>query len=222
MFAVASNDPRSEVLRRLQAWDLTPAWLARRINESKQAVSLWLQGTSPRDPEMWDKMLEAIPSENPVVGAPLIPVGFQTAMLPMAGNVPCGDWGDPLASEEFIELDVKYEVIGKRYATRVVGDSCYPALQQGDIAVWHYDLNPAYGLIVLAQRKGDHFCTVKELTYDSEQKRNRLLPINPAHEEPDDMDGWGVIARLVAVVRNVDGMEASWYLPSGLRSRHLV
>jgi Peptidase S24-like len=131
------------------------------------------------------------------------------------------EWGDPLASEELIEVDGKY-VNAKRFAATVTGDSCYPALHRGDLTIWESDPNASYGLIVLAQRNGDHGCTVKELVYDNEAGRSRLHPINPDYEDPDDGDGWGVIARLVAVVRQSDGPEKSWFYPKGLRVRHLV
>lgn len=152
------------------------------------------------------------------LGRPQIPVGFTLGAMPFAGDVPAGDWGDPLASEEFIEVEVKFEH-PKRFAARVVGDSCYPALVQGDVTIWHHDMNPPYGSIVLAQRRGDHGCTVKELRY--EDGRPVLHPVNPSHGMPEDGTGWGVIARLVGVIRKVDGLEQSWYLADGIRVRHL-
>lgn len=99
--------------------------------------------------------------------------------------------------------------------------SCYPALRHGDVTIWHHDLNPAPGLIVLAQRKGDHACTVKELVWDEREKRNKLVPINPDYDDVDDCDGWGAIARLVAVVRKSEPPEKSWYWPDGLKPKHL-
>lgn len=159
------------------------------------------------------------PIADTAVGRPKIPVGFSLAAIPFAGIVPAGEWGDPLASEEFVEVEVKFEH-PRRYATKVVGDSCWPALHQGDLAIWHQDMNPPYGSIVLAQRRGDHGCTVKELRY--EDGRPVLHSVNPNHEDPSDGDGWGVIARLVGVIRKVDGMEKTWYLPEGLRAKHMA
>lgn len=159
------------------------------------------------------------PIADTLLGRPKIPVGFSLGSMVYAGIVPAGEWGDPLASEEFVEVEVKFEH-PKRFAATVVGDSCYPALQQGDMAIWHHDLNPPYGSIVLAQRKGDHGCTVKELAYS--EGRPMLLPVNPNLDCPPDGDGWGVIARLVGVIRKVDGMERTWYLDSGLRAHHLT
>lgn len=157
-------------------------------------------------------------ADNPL-GNPAIPVGFSMASLPYAGAVPAGEWGDPLASEEFIEVEVEFEH-PRRFAARVVGDSCYPALQQGDLTIWHQDMSPPYGTIVLAQRKGDHGCTVKELRY--EDSRPILHAVNPDIDDPEDGDGWGVVARLVGVIRKTEGPKRTWYLNEGLRPKHLT
>lgn len=151
------------------------------------------------------------------LGNPVIPVGFQMGSIPYAGEVPAGEWGDPLASEEFLEVEVKFEH-PRRFAAKVVGDSCYPALQQGDVTIWHYDTNPPYGSIVIAQQRDDHGCTVKELLY--EDGRPILHPINPTCGAPQDGVGWGVIARLVGVLRKVDGLEKTMYMADGLRVKH--
>lgn len=157
----------------------------------------------------------------PVVGKPLIPVGYSPLPIRYAGVVPAGDWGDPLESEDFIEVDPAL-VKNNRYACTVQGLSCSPALHPNDITIWEQDMNPSYGLIVLAQRKGDHACTVKVLEWDAAQNRPVLMPLNPNYEPPEDFDGWGVIARLVAVIRHQDGPERRWVYNSGLRPRHLL
>ena len=172
----------------------------------------------PEDPPSVVKETPAAYEQQ--VGAPMIPVGYPVLKMRYAGEVPAGDWGDPLASEDFVEVEAKLEH-PDRYMTRVVGMSCYPALHADDMAIWHQDRNPPYGAIVLAQRKGDHACTVKLLAWDEESKANRLVPINPAYDNPPDGDGWGVIARLVHVSREVDGGERSWYRPKGLRPKDL-
>lgn len=151
---------------------------------------------------------------------PKIPVGFPTVPMRYAGEVPTGEWGDPLASEEFIEVEVQFEG-PRRFAAKVVGDSCYPALLQGDVTVWESDLSPSYGTIVLAQRKGDHSCTVKELAYDETAGRPRLRPVNPAHSEPEDGEGWGAIARLVAVLRP-GPTRRTWFSEYGLKPKDLT
>ena len=141
------------------------------------------------------------------------------ARLRYAGSVPCSsEWGPPLESTEYIEVSPQFGH-PDRYAARVVGDSCYPALQPGDLTVWHSDPSPPYGCIVLAQRKGDHGCTVKQLAHDG--TRPHLKPVNPQYDEPDDGEGWGVIARLVGVERSSEAPTRTWYWEAGLRPEHL-
>ena len=205
----------------LQDHDLKEPWLARKLGVSPQIINQWLKldnPTTPRDPEVWDKMLDAFP--KPVLGTPMIPVTFKTIKLPFAGNVPAGEWGDPLASEDFVELDNAQFDHPRRFACNVIGDSCYPALQQGDLTIWQADSAPPYRSIVIAQRKGDHGCTVKELLYDEDRSRVILHPINEKYDEPTDGDGWGVIARLVGLVRDRDGVRTTLYRSQGLGKKH--
>lgn len=54
---------REEVLEALSTLGLTKAWLAARINESKQNVHNWLNPTNPTDPQdptVWERMTEAL------------------------------------------------------------------------------------------------------------------------------------------------------------------
>lgn len=131
------------------------------------------------------------------------------------------EWGDPLASEEFIEVEARIHR-NDRFAAHVAGTSCYPFLQPGDLTVWQVDLNPPYGMIVLAQNKGEHGCTVKELAWDRDTNSNILIPLNPLEVAPPPGDGWGAIARLVYVESVIDGLTQSWYVPTGLRKHHLA
>lgn len=158
---------------------------------------------------------------GPVLDAPraLAPAGkFQ---MVYAGEVPCSTaWGNPLEATEPIFMDADFAG-AQRFVCRVVNDSCYPALEEGDLTVWEHDFQPPFGVIVLAQRKGDHACTAKLLRFDPEEQRPRLVPINPNTPPPADGDGWGTIARLVGVERDQDGFRRRWYLPAGLRPKHL-
>jgi hypothetical protein len=190
-------------------------------DKRRQNFRNWMTGErTPENPEIFDTILQALQGRTDL-SRPLIPVGFRPFKMRFAGIVPCGDWGDPLESEEFIEVDSKFES-PRAFAARVVGDSCYPALQPADITIWIADNNPPYGRIVLAQRKGDHGCTVKELAWDPARSRSALLPINATYAEPEDGEGWGVIARLVGVVRSIDGLERTWKQLEGLTPRHLI
>lgn len=54
---------RGEVIEALQTLGLTRAWLAARINESKQNVHNWLNPsnpTDPQDPTVWERMTDAL------------------------------------------------------------------------------------------------------------------------------------------------------------------
>jgi len=201
---------------------LTQAEIADALGVDRSRYKNWEYGYAVPPPQVIRELkkmgygAETQKIADTVLGRPKIPVGFSLGTMPFAGEVPAGEWGDPLASEEFIEVEVKYEH-PKRFAAKVVGDSCYPALRQGDITIWHQDMSPPYGVIVLAQRKGDHGCTVKELQY--EEGRPVLMPINPKIDCPPDGEGWGVIARLIGVIRQDELGELTWYAPHGIRPK---
>lgn len=157
---------------------------------------------------------------TPPLSEPKALVSFGLHRIRYAGTVPAGDWGDPLDSEEMVEVDARIEH-PKRFACTVSGDSCEPALLHGDFTVWHQDFNPAPGLIVLAQRKGDHACTVKVLKLD-ESGLPHLVPLNPRYSEPS-AEGWGAIARLVYVERLMPGgVSRTWFNRAGLRPENLI
>lgn len=203
---------------------LSRDWLYNRIS-GRTAIA------AADDELFWEKALDRFdlpdsavrerpgPYGQDLLGRPKIPVGFPMAQVRYAGQVPCGsEWGDPLASEEFVEVEAQFEG-PRRFAAKVVGDSCYPALLPGDLTIWEQDFSPPYGAIVLAQRKGDHGCTVKQLTHDGQ--RPHLTPVNPAHKEPADQDGWGVVARLVAVLRP-GSTRRTWFSEHGIRPRDMT
>lgn len=203
--------------------DLPRDWLYNRLNGRTRITgvdhALFVQKAKVAF-KVSDHLVKELIAEYGLLGSPKIPVGFPMVQMRFAGEVPTGDWGDPLSSEEFIEVEAQFEH-PRRFAAKVVGDSCYPALQPGDVTIWHSDLSPRFNLIVIAQRKGDHACTVKQLVYDAEEGRPRLKPVNPAHDSPNDGDGWGVIARLVAVLRTQDGIKKTWFGEDGLRPDNL-
>jgi len=131
-------------------------------------------------------------------------------------------WENPLDCEGFAEVsEVKFEH-PKRFAAYVIGDSAYPWLQPGDLTIWHVDSNPMYGRIVLAQRKGDHGCAVKELIFDTDENTHILKALNPSYEEHQEKDGFGVIARLVGVVLEHEGATLTIYQDKGVMKKHLA
>lgn len=203
--------------------------LAASIDVTPQRLSNWLSGHAevPHDryqeiAAWFGRTVEELTGQVPTVtvrelSTPYYPVGFQPRQIRLLSAVPCGMWEEPTESEDFIEIDAKFEH-PKRYATYVTGDSCFPVLQQGDLAIWHEDFNPSYGLIVLARRKEDHAATVKRLVYDTDGKGATLKPVNPDADGVDSLVEWGVIARLVGIIRTQeDGTELSFYNPRGIR-----
>lgn len=215
-------------------------WLAKELGIAKQNVYKWLSDTMPRDDSVFDRMLQIIPpppqyapppqptptqvAETKAAGdldRPRWLVSYQPLQMRFAGVVPASsDWGDPLASEEMIEVDARYEH-PKRFAAQLVGSSCWPALHQGDLTIWHSDEAPASGLIILAQNLPEHECTVKQLRLD-DQGQAQLIPVNPNEKAPPIGDaGWYPIARLVAVIRASGRVEKTWYNSAGLRAEDL-
>lgn len=207
----------------------TQADLAEKIGVTRSAMASYESGRVSPNRHVVQKLLELgfAPGTSAVREEPsryvlLQPtqaiVPKQAVMIPFAGEVPCSTWGDPLDSEEHIEVESVFVKTG-RFAAKVVGDSCFPALLPGDITIWEHDFSPPYGTIVLAQRKGDHGCTVKKLEHDG--GRAVLSPLNPVYDRPEDGEGWGVIARLVAVVRVSEAPRRTWYWEPGLRPSHI-
>lgn len=177
---------------------------------------------NPRDETLVPRMLDYLRGLSAeTLSSPKLPVFYESQPMRYAGIVPAGEWGDPLESEEFVDVDPALWH-SRRFVCAVEGHSCSPALVPGDTTIWHFDNSPPFGMIVLAQRKGDHGCTVKVLEWDTETSRPRLSPLNPDIGEPSDGDGWGVIGRLVCVLRRTDGIETRFFAPEGLRPRHLT
>ncbi len=64
--------------------------------------------------------------------------------------------------------------------------------------IFQYTLAPPHNRIIIAQKKGDHGATVKNLKWNETEHRSALMPINPTASEPT-AEGWGAIAMLVSV-----------------------
>ncbi|MCH8978307.1 MAG: S24 family peptidase [Armatimonadetes bacterium] len=220
-------------------------WLAFAVGVRPQSLNHWLkEDYSPRDDRVWFRMLDVLnkhersldlpePDVPAQMGEPVAPYKAEqldrpraiatafSAQMRYAGEVPCNvEWGNPLAAEEVLEVDAQYDH-PRRFAAKVVGESCYPALEPGDITIFHNDMNPPYGTIVLAQRKDDHGVTVKLLEWDPDAQQPRLTPVNPAYKAPEEGEGWHVIARLVAVLRASEAPKRTWFWEPGLRPKHL-
>lgn len=190
------------------------AWLRQRWSDGLVAdafTSAQAQAPGPR---------VKVNFRDATLGNPAIPVSHSMVEMRYAGEVPASEeWGDPLASETFVEMEAKFEH-PQRFCARVRGMSCYPALKQGDMSVWHSNPSPPIGQIVLAQND-QHQCTVKELGWDEELGRPILKPVNEAEKAPPDGVGWRVVAQLVGVIRNERGVERTWYVRGGLTAEQL-
>lgn len=230
MVCVMQSRKGEKVERLLNQMGENPVWLARQLQVGKQSVYNWLSGdTKPRDSAIWVRIADILKVRPEVIlddaqelPAPLVvrevsgpkyPVTFPTAEIPLGNAVPAGNWAEPNESEDFIEVDAKFSG-PKRFAAYIAGDSCFPFLHQGDLTIWESDDNPATGLCVLARRDGDHAVTVKQLLYEGFEFV--LRAINPKHNDAQ-ADGWKAIARLVGIIRNVNGTEHSQYNPKGIR-----
>lgn len=227
--------------------NMSLAELARRVGTTRQTMHSWIrEGRAPSDRLAWLKIADAlsvsleylqgktairdreapvlrpVPDRSFELRRPQIPVGYPYVQIKFAGIVPtAGEWGDPLESTEFVEIDARYEH-PKRFAATVSGNSCFPALQQGDLTIWHADHAPAPGLIILAEQAEEHGCTVKQMKVD-EAGQPFLIAINPNAVAPPLKHGWLAIARLVGVVwQQEDGTEGQAYRPSGLRPEALL
>lgn len=219
------DEGASARLRRARlAARLTQSQAAEIIGVSRGSIAQYERGRTEPPPGAIEKLQRLSlpgPNRTSIVDDPTVPVTYPPQPMRYAGLVPAGNWGDPLDSETFVEVDPRIWH-RDRFGTRVIGDSCFPALQPDDFTVWHMDRNVKFGIIVLAQQTIEHSCTVKVLNYDDKQRRPVLEPLNPAYDPPEDGHGWEVIARLVYVERNVDGMVKTYYMPTGIRPEHLL
>lgn len=147
-------------------------------------------------------------------------VTYDKVDMPYAGNLPAGDWSDPLESEEFEEVESRLWK-RNRFCARIVGDSCHPALQRNDFVIFEASTSPIFGRIVVAERS-DHAATVKVLEWDAATSGPVLRPVNP-NVEPPDADEWRVIGFLVcATWRTIYGAEVTHYQEDGIRPEDLM
>lgn len=190
------------------------------IAETMQISQSWFLDDDENSPILWYR--QPNPAGMPDTRDTDVEYDDEVEMI-FAGYVPCSQvWGDPLQASGKRRVPRKWKA-ANRYTAEVIGDSCYPALRENDLTVWEYNRNPPVGAIVLAERSSDHACTVKELAYENGTYRPSLRAINPTATPPPNDEGWEVIAWLVAVKRDADGLEQEWYAPrTGIRRRHLM
>lgn len=222
--------------RRVTAWTrwlksvrhqagLDQAEFAPFIGRSRSALAMYESGRIPLPADVVAAIRTAFPGspsppkdgELTILGQPHTEALF--ARIPYAGIVPASSqWGDPLSNDELREVDPKFAGPG-RFMCRVQGDSCWPALWQGDLTIWEVNPAPHEGLIVLAERLNDQACTVKE--YRRQNGRPSLCPVNPDYEEAFDPEGWKATAVLIGVLDRSEGPEISYFNEGGLRAEFL-
>jgi transcriptional regulator with XRE-family HTH domain len=223
-----SDSPMSRWLRTVRSENgLDQEQLGQHVGKSRTAISAYECDRAPVPMEVIAAIrtsFDRVP-EPPLEGGGVMPLGIPPvdatfAKILYAGTVPCSkDWGDALAGNEERDIEVKFAGAG-RFLASVRGDSCFPALQQGDLTVWQRDEAPPYGVIVLAERLDGRECTVKQLV--RENGVTRLKPVNPDSSEPFAPEGWLPTARLVGVIWIDDGPEATMYHPPGIQPKHLL
>lgn len=208
--------------------------LATSIGVSRSLVAMWETGKV----QILDQHIKAIEEKYPdrpktpeprerdkvfELADPGFPASYPTVQMRYAGLVPTSDvWGDPLSSDIPVEVEAKFDQ-KDRFVADITGSSCFPALQQGDRAIWQLTKNPASGKIVIAQEAIEHGCTVKEYSEDPMTGEPRLVPINPAAKSPPAGEGWYAVALLVGLVwEDDDGTEVSLYRPRGIAAKLLL
>ena len=217
------------------AYGYEQADLAHELGVSRSAVGMYETG-HPLPTEMVATLQERFPDVPKPLGVADVPslveeirpiLGNATyleavpyAEIRYAGEVPASNWGNPLSADTTTKVEAKFAGPG-RFECKVVGDSCYPALKQGDRTIWESDHNPPYRKIVIAERSDDDACTVKQFTYSARDGKPSLRPVNPRYDPPENGNGWRVTARLVGVIRMQNGAERTWYKPEGLEPRDL-
>lgn len=149
------------------------------------------------------------------------PVPYPEAQMPYAGKIPAGQWVPPSEAEMFEDVESRLYKRG-RFCARVEGYSCFPALQPEDFTIWEETHSPPIGKIIIAQRKGDHAATIKQLVWDREASRMRLHAINQDFAE-NLPEHWGAIGYLIYIRYYDDaGNEVSFYREDGLNPDQLI
>ena len=101
--------------------DIKQEVLGDKLGVSRSTIANWESGVRTVPLSVVDKLIalfpgvkapvetQNVPTVPDILGKPLFPVGFAPVPMRYAGIVPAStEWGDPLASEELIEVDGKY------------------------------------------------------------------------------------------------------------------
>jgi len=189
-------------------------------NLFRKPMAWFYEGVAAYEPLPPELDYPKVVSPDLSVPVRIAPVG--KVEMRVAGTVPAGsDWGDPLQSEWTEFMDAKFGGHG-RFLAKVRGDSCFPALLQGDMAVWEADESPRVGTLVLVEETDEYRVTVKELVLEP-SGRLSLRAVNRDSDVPSLTQPWRVTAKLVGVERRQPGMpEITLYDPDGLTPAQLI
>lgn len=192
-----------KVLKALEERDLTVAWAARQIGESRQVVWNWLNGyKNPTDPNVYDRLLAAIEGQTArvsearaVYGAPAA-----TVKVPVYTVGSAGEWPQAEATEE-VELPVQFFYPDYR-PVLIDGFSMAPHILPGDIAVFREWKVPKVGFVNACSRDGNLYVKLVDLL----DGQISLVSFNP-EAAPIDPDQVQALGYLVGLFRD-DGTES--------------
>lgn len=234
MFAVAVGDigKRIKIARSaVGPGPLRPIDLARRLDVSQQRLYNWESGRSDPPNDIVLKAARVLgvtvdwlmgdPQDGPPPSAPMSVAERTTpfqlapvpdAMLPIVSRAGAGHWVEPFQCEDFEPVPA-HLVAQDCFGVVVDGDSMYPFLHPGDIAVFKAAKSARIGQTVLA-RNDEKALTVKVYRHNGEGFE--LVPINQAHPKATAKE-WEIEGVLVAYVRDIGPRRITDSDPNGLR-----
>lgn len=189
----------TEVLERLKSALEAPTdqALADKLGVARGTVAAWRS----RNTLDWPKIIEASGQADISLDWLLLDISPPDPILQQVGRMHRGGGGIPVVSHIEAGLMSLYEV--ERYAEehipitqetlartgeslfglRLVGDSMYPYMQEGDVAICSPVRTPEVGHDVAFYRQSTGESTVKRLNaLDRKRHRARLLPLNPDYD----------------------------------------
>lgn len=200
--------------------------LAKAVSVTQQRLSNWENGKHDPPSDVLVLIAKALdtsvqfllsgapdrPKEE--VSSPLYPIGFRSVPLPYGGLVPAGTWSDPFETEDFIEVDDRFDGPG-RFACRIEGDCMYPFLEPDDVGVFqsYGTRRPRIGDILIARRE-DNSVTLKILAYENGEFQ--LKPLNPAFTDAMAAT-WEHVGFLVGFIRRRGTYVRTEFNPDGMR-----
>lgn len=216
-------DPKAELVQtRLDELNRSAKWLARQLGMNHQSVYNYLEGkTVPRDPSVFDKMLNELASEkrkrNP--GAPETVGPFEVAEIPKiklpivgtasAGHGPVSDLDEGLYVP-FLFSDPTYSGL------IVVGDSLMPALESGTTVIVKEHHERRAGLVMAIRTAPDEI-RLKKLEWSPLEGTWMMVSANPNYEAERVPEGAQVLGYIVGFYKSSHGREDFSHAREGLK-----